>query len=159
MKPCALKFIAAALVAMPVAGLAAPGMSPALAQPPVWEPEGPQVKNQQEWLAHLQGQLNRMKRLPPELIGVLKPGPYKVVLGFEVDPVGQVSGVAIRESSGQPALDEAAQKTVLSIAPLPAFTADMKQQAQQFRLPMVFVVPELEKPDAQAGTGAPSPRQ
>ncbi len=159
MNAYALKLVAAALVAIPVAGMAPSGFSPALAQqPPAWEPEGPQVKNQQEWLAHLQAQLNRMKRLPPEMLGVLKPGPYKVVLGFQVDPVGQVSALVIHESSGQPALDAAAQNTVVNIAPLPAFTPDMSQKEQQFRLPMVFMVPEPEKQNEEAAPAAAAPK-
>ncbi len=153
----AFKLASALLMAAPLmAG------SPAMAQfapPPDAPPkQEPKVTSRQEWLGHLQGKLNRTKRLPDELRQTLAPGSYKVMLGFTVDAAGQVSNIVVQESSGQPGLDAAAQETVGRLSPLPAFTADMGQKEQQFRLPMVFVIPEpatQEPTETQGGaTGA-----
>lgn len=137
----AVKLASAILLAAPlVAG------SPAMAQfaPPPEAPkkEEPKVGSREEWLSHLQGKLNLLKQLPDELRETLTPGSYKVILGFVVDPAGQVSNIVVQESSGQAGLDVAARETVARLAPLPAFPADMTAKEQQFRLPMVFVIPE-----------------
>lgn len=151
------KLASAFLVAAPmVAG--APAMAQFAPPPEAPQKQEPKVTNRQEWLAHLQNKLNRTKSLPDELRQTLKPASYKVMLGFTVDATGQVSNIVVQESSGQPGLDAVAQETISRLSPLPAFPADMAQKEQQFRLPMVFVIPEpapQEPAEAQGGaTGA-----
>ncbi len=156
----AFKLASALLLAAPILVAGLPAMAQFAPPPEAPQKEERKVTNRQEWLGHLQDRLNRTKRLPEELRETLKPGSYKVMLGFTVDAAGQVSNIAVQESSGQAGLDAAAQETVGRLSPLPAFPADMAQKEQQFRLPMLFVIPEpvtQEPAEAQGGAAGAKP--
>lgn len=76
--------------------------------------------------------LSRAKgRIPP-------PAKGKVTVTFIIMAYGSISGLAVTQSSGKPAVDAAALKVVRSAAPFPPIPAEAGRKSWKMTVPMTF---------------------
>lgn len=88
------------------------------------------------YYARIQTLLERQKRYPRR--ARLRGEEGVVLLRFVVDRSGEVSNIAIAESSGHELLDEEARRMVNSAQPLPVMPAEIREARIEIRVPVRF---------------------
>lgn len=93
-------------------------------------------KQEADYYAQLAAYLNRKKSYPAEAKKARQQG--VVAVRFTVGRTGEVSGIAVKRSSGHDLLDAATLELVRRVAPLPAFPASMKQATATITVPIEY---------------------
>lgn len=91
-----------------------------------------------DWYALIAAHLERNKRYPREARRDGLQGTPTV--RFTVDRRGRVSDIAIRDSSGHPALDEATVELMRRVSPLPAMPRSMGRDTVTITLPIEYTL-------------------
>lgn len=122
----------------PVRQAAPAPAAPAAAGPVAAAPgSDPRARAQEaDYFSLISAHLNRKKRYPAEAKKAMQQG--IVTVRFTVDREGNVSGVAIKRTSGHALLDQATIELVQRVAPLPRMPASMKRDTITLSLPIDY---------------------
>lgn len=122
--------------AAPTKTSAAPSAPSAVAPPSAVSTDPRALKQQADYFALISAHLNRRKTYPVEARQARQQG--VVVVRFTVDRNGNVSGVAIKRSSGHDILDQATLALVQRVAPLPRMPVSMQRESITLALPIDY---------------------
>lgn len=127
---------------------AAPAAVAAAAMPAATAPVAPATgplpgdprakKAEQDYFSLLSAHLNRRKSYPPEARRAREEG--VVTIRFTVDRDGNVSGAAIKRTSGHDLLDAATLDLLRRVAPLPKMPATMARDSVTISLPIEYAL-------------------